>query len=72
MTPDELETEATPAAPPDLDDPDSGPKQLREALKKSQAEVARLQSQAMTDAYAALGLDPEQGVGKAVAVTLDG
>lgn len=44
-----------------------GPKQLREALKRSQANEARLTGQLMGRAYTEAGLDTESGLGKAIA-----
>lgn len=45
----------------------SGPKQLREALKREKAENVKLRKQAMTGAFEKVGLDPETGLGKAIA-----
>ena len=44
-----------------------GPKQLREALKTEKARTAKLTKQLMGSAYAEAGLDPEKGLGKAIA-----
>lgn len=49
------------------EDKASGPKQLRDALKRSQDEVTRLRAIAMSSAYADVGLDAETGLGKAIA-----
>ena len=55
------------------------PAQLRDALARakgetaeSQTEIIRLQEQATLNAFDRLGLDPERGVGKAVAQTYEG
>ena len=44
-----------------------GPKQLREALKSEKAKNKTLTKQLMGDAYKGAGLDPETGLGKAIA-----
>jgi len=44
-----------------------GPRQLRDALKRSQANEARLTKQLMGSAYTEAGLDTESGLGKAIA-----
>jgi hypothetical protein len=73
VTPETAEVAADEHVPgvPHIDDADA-PKQLRDALKKSQAEVQRLRADAHAKAYADLGLDPERGIGKAAAQTFDG
>jgi hypothetical protein len=43
-----------------------GPKQLREALKRSQADNAKLTTQLMGRAYTEAGLDTTSGLGKAI------
>lgn len=48
------------------------PKQLRDRLARSEAEVSRLQSEAMAQEYARLGLDPGRGIGRAAAQTYEG
>jgi hypothetical protein len=45
----------------------SGPKQLRDALKREQERNKELRTLVMAGAYADLGLDPEVGLGKAIA-----
>jgi len=44
-----------------------GPKQLREALKRAQADNAKLTTQLMGRAYTEAGLDTSSGLGKAIA-----
>lgn len=44
-----------------------GPKQLREALKRTQAENAKLTEALMTRSYSEAGLDTSTGLGKAIA-----
>ena len=48
------------------------PKQLREALKRSNDENAKLREQVMAKAFTDLGLDPTTGLGKAVSQVYDG
>lgn len=48
-------------------EPSDGPKQLREALKTEKARTAKLTKQLMGQAYEDAGLDPEKGLGKAIA-----
>lgn len=43
-----------------------GPKQLREALKRAQADNAKLTTQLMGRAYSEAGLDTSTGLGKAI------
>ncbi|GAG27024.1 unnamed protein product [marine sediment metagenome] len=45
----------------------SGPKGLRDKLAQVEAENARLRAGAMTSAFKDIGLDPEMGLGKAIA-----
>ena len=45
----------------------NGPKELREALKRANEEAAKFRSIVMKDVYAKAGLDPEKGLGKAIA-----
>ncbi|MEN8233780.1 MAG: hypothetical protein ABFR89_02515 [Actinomycetota bacterium] len=53
--------------------PEGGaPKELREAYKRSQAENKALKGQLMAGAFADAGLDPEKGIGKAIAKEYDG
>lgn len=56
-------TEMTETTEADL----SGPKQLREALARTQAENAELRGKLLEGAYEAIGLDPSKGLGKAIA-----
>lgn len=46
---------------------ESGPKELRDALKREKAENKKLREIAMKDAWAKVGLDPATGLGKAIA-----
>lgn len=46
---------------------DQGPKQLREALKRSQDEAAEYRAELMESAWEKIGLNPEVGLGKAIA-----
>lgn len=48
------------------------PKQLRDALKRANAENTKLKSQIMAGAYEELGLDPTTGLGKAIQKEYDG
>ena len=50
----------------------SGPKQLRDALKREQEKSAKYRAQLMAQAYKEVGLNPEQGLGKAIAKEFDG
>lgn len=50
----------------------NGPKQLREALKRSQEREAQFRGQLMERAYTEAGLDPAKGLGKAIAKEYDG
>jgi hypothetical protein len=64
---DEIEVEPT-TEPQD----DSGPiRQLRENLKRTQADLVVAQERERIRAYADLGLDPEHGIGKAAAQTYE-
>ena len=45
----------------------SGPKGLRDKLAQVEAENAELRADAMTSAFKDIGLDPEAGLGKAIA-----
>lgn len=45
----------------------NGPKELREALKRANEEAAKYRSIVMKDVYGQAGLDPEKGLGKAIA-----
>ena len=58
---DEATTETTETAEAD------GPKQLRDALKSEKALNKKLTKQLMGGAYEEAGLDPETGLGKAIA-----
>lgn len=60
---DEATTETTSDETAEVD----GPKQLREALKRSNAENAKLTTQLMGRAYTEAGLDTSTGLGKAIA-----
>ena len=55
-----------------LDDPEVGPAQLRARLKAVQAQNAELRVGQMTQVYAAVDLDPDTGLGKAIAKEYDG
>lgn len=64
--------EDTTDAPEEVVTEASGPKQLREALKRSQEEASGYRTQLMTSAYQDVGLNPETGLGKAIAKEYDG
>lgn len=49
-----------------------GPKELREALARREAENKRLRGILMENAFRTLGLDPTKGIGKAIAKEYDG
>ena len=49
-----------------------GPKELRDALKRKTEEAAEYRGQLMTGAYDAIGLNPETGLGKAIAKEYEG
>ena len=51
---------------------DSGPKQLRDALKREKEKNARLTGIALGNAFTQVGLDPSKGLGKAIAKEYDG
>lgn len=51
---------------------ESGPKELREALAREKARNAKLSARVMKDEFAAIGLDPEKGLGKAIAKEYQG
>ena len=77
MTTNETTMETTEApANDDLDadvtDLRGGPKELREALKRANEDRDKYKAQAMTTAYAEVGLDPDKGLGKAIAEMYDG
>lgn len=55
-----------------LDNPDVGPAQLRAALKRERTENAGLRAEQMAGIYTKVGLDPNSGLGKAVAKEFDG
>ena len=61
------ETEITEDAPKG-----DAPKQLRDALKRANAENTKLKGQIMAGAYEELGLDREAGLGKAINKEYDG
>lgn len=65
-------TEDTTATEVETEDMADGPKQLREALKRQQAENAKLRTQLLDRAYSEAGLDPSTGLGKAIAKEFDG
>ena len=50
----------------------SGPKQLRDALKREKEKNARLTSIALGNAFKQVGLNPEKGLGKAIAKEYEG
>ena len=50
----------------------SGPKELREALKRANEERDKYKAQAMTTAFKQVGLDPDKGMGKLIAEHYDG
>jgi len=65
---DETTTETTEVAEAVEETPEvDGPKQLREALKRTNAENAELRAQLMESAYKEAKLDPSTGLGKAIA-----
>lgn len=64
-------TEETPA-PEEVQVVESGPKELRDALAREKAKNAKLSARVMKDEFAAIGLDPEQGLGKAIAKEYQG
>ena len=55
-----------------LDDPEVGPAQLRARLKEVQAQNAELRTGQMRSVYAEVDLDPDSGLGKAIAKEFDG
>lgn len=57
---------------PEVEDHTSGPKELREALKRSNQENKELRARVMKDEFAKAGLDPTKGLGKAIAKEYDG
>lgn len=61
------DTETTDEAPKG-----DAPKQLRDALKRANAENTKLKGQIMAGAYEELGLDRESGLGKAINKEYDG
>jgi len=67
MTTEMNETEATPIEDVADEASESGPKELRDALKRTQKENAELREILMEDAWAKVGLDPSVGLGKAIA-----
>ena len=67
MTTEINDVEEAPAEETHEEATESGPKQLRDALKRSQEENAELREILMQDAWAKVGLDPTQGLGKAIA-----
>lgn len=48
------------------------PKQLRDALKKAQQEAAEAKGKLLSQSYESIGLDPEQGLGRAVSMLYTG
>lgn len=64
--------EDTTDAPEEVVTEASGPKQLREALKRSQEEASGYRTQLMSSAYQEVGLNPNEGLGKAIAKEYDG
>jgi hypothetical protein len=52
---------------PEPVDEGNGPKELRAALKRTNEENAELRGLLMKDAWTAIDLDPERGLGKAIA-----
>jgi hypothetical protein len=57
--------------PEPVDDP-NGPKQLREALKRANAQIAEQDAQLRGIAFTEAGLDTTSGLGKAIAQVYDG
>ena len=55
-----------------LDDPEVGPAQLRARLKEVQAQNADLRAGQMRAVYAEVDLNPDTGLGKAIAKEFDG
>lgn len=49
-----------------------GPKELREALSRKDAENKKYRGFLMENAFTTLGLDPTKGIGKAIAKEFDG
>lgn len=49
-----------------------GPKQLREALKRKDEQIAEMKAKLRGVAFKDAGLDPTKGIGKAVAALYDG
>lgn len=66
-----MSDEATTETTEEVKDKDV-PKQLREALKRSNEENAKLRETVMSSAYAELGLDTQVGLGKAVSQVYEG
>jgi uncharacterized membrane protein YkoI len=55
-----------------LENPDVGPAQLRAALKRERTENAGLRAKEMAGVYKEIHLDPNNGLGKAIAKEFDG
>jgi hypothetical protein len=66
MTTEMIDNEATPVEE-EPHDVAGGPKELRDALKRTQQENAELREILMEDAWAKVGLNPKEGLGKAIA-----